>query len=50
VPKEVKAINKKENSMGLERQSAKERVAHFLSTPSTKVLIRMNIMHGLACK
>jgi hypothetical protein len=43
----VKAIKKKENR-GLERQSAEERVPHYLSAPTTKVFMRMTIIHGLA--
>jgi hypothetical protein len=44
-PKKVEAIKKKENR-GLERHSVEERVPHCLSAPSTKALMRMNIIHG----
>jgi hypothetical protein len=47
--KEVKTIKKKERK-ALERHSVEERVSHFLSSPTAKVLMRMNIIHGLACQ
>jgi hypothetical protein len=48
-PKKVNAIKKKENS-GLERHNAKKREPHCLSAPSTRALMRMTIVHGLACQ
>ena len=47
--KRVEAINKKENR-DLEIDNDEERVPHFLSAPSTKVLMRISIILGLACQ
>jgi hypothetical protein len=48
-PKKVEAIKKNPNK-GLERHNVEEMVPHCLSAPSTKALMRMTIMHGLACQ